>query len=51
VGAQFEVITNLSLLRPDQMLDMGLPVAITLPEALKPFLRPGEVVDVTVRSE
>lgn len=49
VGAQFEVITNLSLLRPDQMPDIGLPVAISMPEELKPHLRPGEVVDVIVR--
>jgi multidrug resistance efflux pump len=51
VGAQFETITNLSLLRPDQMPDIGLPVAISMPAALKPYLRPGEVVDVTVREE
>jgi hypothetical protein len=51
VGAQFEVITNLALLRPDQMPDVGLPVAISMPEALKPHLRPGEVVDVIVRDK
>ena len=51
VGAQFETITNLSLLRPDQMPDMGLPVAISMPPALKGHVRPGEVVDVIVREE
>lgn len=51
VGAQFETITNLALLRPDQMPDIGLPVAISMPEALKPHLRPGEAVDVIVREK
>jgi multidrug resistance efflux pump len=51
VGAQFEVITNLALLRPDQMPDIGLPVAISMPPALKPHLRPGEAVDITVREK
>ena len=51
VGAQFETITNLALLRPDQMPDVGLPVAISLPPALKNLVRPGEVVDVIVREE
>lgn len=51
VGAQFETITNISLLRPDQMPDIGLPVAISMPAALKPHLRPGEVVDITVREK
>jgi multidrug resistance efflux pump len=51
VGAQFEVITNLSLLRPDQMPDVGLPVAISMPADLKAHLRPGEVVDVIVREK
>jgi hypothetical protein len=51
VGAQFETITNLSLLRPDQMPDIGLPVAISMPAELKPHLRPGEVVDVIVRDK
>ena len=51
VGAQFETITNISLLRPDQMPDIGLPVAIAMPPELKDHLRPGEVVDVIVREK
>jgi len=51
VGAQFETITNIALLRADQMPDIGLPVAISMPAALKSHLRPGEVVDVTVRAK
>ena len=51
VGAQFETITNLSLLRPDQMPDIGLPVSISMPAELKSHLRPGEVVDVIVRNK
>ncbi|MGZ8899956.1 MAG: HlyD family secretion protein [Limisphaerales bacterium] len=50
VGAQFETITNISLLRPDQMPEIGLPIAISIPESLRDHLRPGEVVDVTVRT-
>lgn len=51
VGSQFETITNLALLRPDQMPDIGLPIAISIPETLKEHLRPGEVVDITVRTK
>jgi multidrug resistance efflux pump len=51
VGGQFETITNLALLRPDQMPDVGLPVAISLPPELKGHVRPGEVVDVIVREQ
>jgi multidrug resistance efflux pump len=51
VGAQFEIITNIALLRPDQMPDVGLPIAISMPAELKAHLRPGEVVDVTVREK
>lgn len=51
VGAQFETITNLALLRPDQMPDIGLPVAISMPADLKAHVRPGEAVDVIVREK
>jgi multidrug resistance efflux pump len=50
VGAQFEPITNvLAVAHPNGTFDFGLPVEITLPPGLK--VRPGEVVDLTIRSE
>ncbi len=49
VGSQFEMVTNsLAIMRPDKSVDLGLPVEISLPPGVK--LRPGEIVDLTLRS-
>lgn len=48
VGYRFEVITNQSLLRPGITFDRGMPVGITMPESLRPVLRPGELVDLAI---
>lgn len=45
IGAQLEVITNsLAFLRPGHLVDVGLPLAITLPPDAE--IRPGETVNV-----
>lgn len=50
VGAQFEPIANaLAIARPYGMVDLGLPLEISLPPGLK--VRPGEIVDLSVVSE
>jgi multidrug resistance efflux pump len=50
VGSQFEDITNaLAILRPGVLVDLGLPIEISLPSGLK--VRPGELVDLTLVSE
>lgn len=50
VGAQFEAITNsLASIRPGSLVDMGLPVEISLPPELK--VRPGEIVDLVLRQK
>ncbi|MEW6160854.1 MAG: hypothetical protein AB1813_25780, partial [Verrucomicrobiota bacterium] len=48
VGAQLEPITNsVAMVRPGMLVDMGLPIEITLPREFK--VRPGELVDLIVR--
>lgn len=50
VGSQFEAITNaLAMVRPGSIIDLGLPIEISLPPDLK--ARPGEVVDVIIRPQ
>jgi hypothetical protein len=50
VGSQFEGITNaLAVMRPGVPVDLGVPIEISLPPEMK--LRPGEIVDLTLRSE
>jgi multidrug resistance efflux pump len=50
VGPQFESITNvLAIIRPGKPIDLGLPIEISLPPDLR--LHPGEIVDLTLRSE
>ncbi|HEV8542091.1 MAG TPA: HlyD family efflux transporter periplasmic adaptor subunit [Verrucomicrobiae bacterium] len=49
IGASFEVITNAAFIRPNVPHEMGLPLAITVPPALRTELRPGEMVDITVK--
>lgn len=48
VGAQLEPITNsLAMLKPGNLVDMGLPIEVNLPPDLK--VRPGELVDLIIR--
>jgi multidrug resistance efflux pump len=48
VGSQLEPVTNsLAMVRPGQLLDMALPIEVSLPPGLK--TRPGELVDLTIR--
>ncbi|MBM3831950.1 MAG: hypothetical protein FJ403_01495 [Verrucomicrobia bacterium] len=48
VGAQFEPITNsLAIQRAGVLIDIGLPIAVSLPSDLK--MRPGELVDLVIR--
>ncbi|HTG45666.1 MAG TPA: HlyD family efflux transporter periplasmic adaptor subunit, partial [Verrucomicrobiae bacterium] len=49
VGAGFQIITNQALLRLSGVVEMGLPVAITIPDALKDQLLPGELADITIQ--
>jgi len=51
VGVQFEIITNPALTRPNLPPEVGLPVAIGMPANLKQMLRPGELVDITIRAK
>jgi len=51
VGAQFESVTNVALLRADGRADHGLPVSVSLPTPFKSLLRPGEVVDLHVQAK
>ena len=45
IGPQYQIITNaLTLLRPGQMVDVGLPIIVDLPPGLP--VRPGEVVQI-----
>lgn len=47
VGARLEVITNaLAFVRPNALVDSGLPFVVTLPAGLN--LRPGEIVDLQI---
>ncbi|MDX1953062.1 MAG: hypothetical protein SFY81_12850 [Verrucomicrobiota bacterium] len=49
VGRTYEVITNLSLLRPGFSQEVGLPIAVHVPAALATLL-PGEIVELTLHS-
>jgi len=49
IGGGFEVITNTAFIRANIPHEMGLPLAITVPPALRSELRPGEMVDITVK--
>jgi len=50
VGAQFEVITNLVFMRPGAPYELGLPIAVVMPEAFKQMVRPGEVVEALLEA-
>ncbi len=48
VGSQLEPITNsLAMIRPGNAVDMGLPIAVSMPPDLA--IRPGELVDLILR--
>lgn len=49
VGVQFEVITNVALLRPNAGMELGRPVSFSIPETLKAAVIGGELVDVIMR--
>jgi len=48
VGYRYESITNQALLRPGVPVERGMPIGITMPESLRPILRPGELVDLAI---
>lgn len=49
VASQFEVVTNLALLRPGVPFEIGLPISVSMPEPLNRLVRPGEIVDLSIR--
>jgi multidrug resistance efflux pump len=49
VGGQFETITNSVLVRPGVPSEIGLPIAISIPAAIKTSVRPGELVELSIR--
>jgi multidrug resistance efflux pump len=50
VAAHFEVVTNIALLRPGVPLEIGLPISVSIPDALDKVVRPGEIVDLSIRN-
>jgi multidrug resistance efflux pump len=48
VGAALEVINNAALAKPNGPPELGLPVAVTIPDSLRPQLRPGELIDILI---
>jgi multidrug resistance efflux pump len=48
VGFRYEPITNHALMRPGVSFEVGMPVGISIPESLRPILKPGEIVDLAV---
>lgn len=48
VGGSFEVVTNLVFMRPGAPFELGLPIAVLLPDAFKQMVRPGELVEVVL---
>lgn len=51
VGASFQVITNVALLRGQNPAELGLPLAITIPTELRRLLVPGELIDISFKKE
>ena len=49
IGGQFETITNSVLTRPGFPSEVGLPIAISIPPAIKTAIRPGELVELSIR--
>jgi multidrug resistance efflux pump len=50
VGASFEVVTNLALARPNTVPELGLPISIGVPGPMVNRLRPGELIDIVIRT-
>jgi multidrug resistance efflux pump len=48
ISPRYEPITNLSLLRPGFLYEIGMPVSIAIPPELRPTLAPGELVDLAI---
>lgn len=49
VGASLEVITNKVLIHPNAPAEIGLPVAVSIPDNIRKQLHPGEVIDMVIR--
>jgi multidrug resistance efflux pump len=49
VGASFEVITNHVFIRPNMPAEIGLPVAVDIPDTMRNQLRPGELIDIRIK--
>ena len=49
IGAQMEPINPALISTDATRLELGLPILISLPEELRGQLRPGQVVDLTIR--
>jgi len=48
VGASMEIIKNTVLMRPNAPPELGLPVAVSIPEILRSQLRPGDLIDISI---
>jgi len=46
IGFHYEPITNHALMRPGVPFELGIPIGVSIPERLRPLLRPGEVVEL-----
>ena len=51
VGASMETITNHVFTRPSMPAEIGLPVAVSIPESLRSQLRPGELIDIRITEQ
>lgn len=51
VGHHYESITNMALLRPGAIFELGRPVAVGMPASLRSVLKPGELVDMDATPE
>jgi hypothetical protein len=49
VGAQVEPINPALISTDANRLELGLPILISMPPGLRDSLRPGQVVDLTIR--
>jgi multidrug resistance efflux pump len=51
VGASLEVVKNVALLRPNAPAELGLPVAVSIPDNLRNQIRPGELMEIFIRPD
>lgn len=51
IGGQFELVTNQALTLPGVPPQVGLPIAVSVPPAIKSALRPGQVVELSIRRQ